>query len=312
MNPKLLVEGPDPVATVPNEANLAPDLAVVLDPNPPNPPAAGAGAGLTAVSTFTPNPLAPKDATFVSPKPPKRVPTLALPNGVLAFSRVGVGGTGVGEATLLAAGTAKRRLMTGLFTSALLVSSFSSTNLCSSSGSNPFRPPFSFPSASDGAEMEGRSVESWAGICDCVAGGEEGRAEGGGWFAGGGGCVCGEAAWGPAACVKTLRRGKTGCDCDCVAGHGARGERRRVPNGGVGILGGVTDRLGVAVEAEACGVEVRGKLSVLAFFDGARLLQRPFLGGRDGADSAGSISIVMGGDVGMRGFTVTIGGVEAV
>lgn len=144
-----------------------------------------------------------------------------------------------------------------------------------------------------------------------MVGGGEDRAEGG---AGGEGCVCTGAAWGPTACVKTFRRGKTGCDCDCGAGRGARGESRRLPNGGVGIFGGVTDRLCVAVkvEAEAYGVEAMGRLSVFAFFDGARLFKRPFLGGRGGAESAGSISIVMGGDVGIFVFTVTIGGVEAV
>ena len=79
-------------------------------------------------------------------------------------------------------------------------------------------------------------------------------------------------------------------------------------------MGGVPDRLSVTIEVEVepCGVEVRARSSVFAFFDGARPLTRTFLGGRGGAESAGSISIVRGGEVGMFVFTVTIGGVEAV
>lgn len=152
--------------------------------------------------------------------------------------------------------------------------------------------------------------------------GEEGRAEGSGWFANGGGGGRDGTVWVPTACVNTLRRGNADaafgfCDCDCGTGfeaRGANGESRRVTNGGVGTLGGVPDRLIVAmeVEVEPCVVEVRATSSGFAFFDGARPLTRTFLGGRGGGESAGSISIVRGGEVRMFVFTVTIGGVEAV
>jgi hypothetical protein len=91
---------------------------------------------------------------------------------------------------------------------------------------------------------------------------------------------------------------------------GAGGESRRVTNGGVGTLGGVTDRLGVAVKAEeASGVEVRGWIERLCLFGRARVFARPFFGVRGGAESADSISIVVSGEVGMHlSFTVTIGG----
>lgn len=141
--------------------------------------------------------------------------------------------------------------------------------------------------------------------------GEEGRVAGGGWFGEGTAAgSCRDCDGDPAACVKILRRGKTGgvfdfCDCDC-------GESRRVANGGVGTLGGVTDRLVVAVAVEARGVEVRSGTSVRAFFRGARLLTRPFRGGKGEAEPADSISIVASGEVGMFVFTVTIDGTEPV
>lgn len=74
--------------------------------------------------------------------------------------------------------------------------------------------------------------------------------------------------------VRRNSEGKTGC--------GARRGFRRVPNGGVGILGGVPDRLGlvVKVEAEACGLEARRRLGLVALFDGVQLFQLfVFLGG---------------------------------
>jgi len=95
----------DPVAAVPNVANPGPGPA--FDPNPPNPPVAGAGGSLAVA--LIPNSLAPKDGAFVSPKPPKPGPTGALPNGVLDFIRVGAGVAGDGEATVVVAGTAKSR-----------------------------------------------------------------------------------------------------------------------------------------------------------------------------------------------------------
>lgn len=85
-------------------------------------------------------------------------------------------------------------------------------------------------------------------------------------------------------------------------------------NGGVGILGGVADRLGIAMTVELYGAEVRGGSSVFVFLDGLRPF-RPFFGGTGGEESADSISIMAGGEVGMVGMfvpRVTIGGMKVV
>lgn len=128
---------------------------------------------------------------------------------------------------------------------------------------------------------------------------------------------------GGAGCrVKILRRGKTGgvldfCGCDCCGGGfkagGAGGESRRVMNGGVGTLGGVADRLGVGMGVEASDVEASSGSNVFDFFGGARGFQWAFLfGGKGGGKSTASISIMVGGSVGMVVFIVTIGGSGAV
>ncbi len=104
VNLNLLPAMRDPVAAVPNVVNPGP----AFDPNPPNPLVAGVGGGLALALALAliPNPLAPKDAVFVSPKLPKPVPTVALPKGVLGLSRVVAGD---GEGTAVVAGTAKSR-----------------------------------------------------------------------------------------------------------------------------------------------------------------------------------------------------------
>ena len=83
-------------------------------------------------------------------------------------------------------------------------------------------------------------------------------------------------------------------------------------NGGVGTLGGVADRRGVGMGMGASDVEASSGSKVFDFFGGARGLQRAFLGGTGGAKSAASISITVGGSVGIFVFIVTIGGSGAV
>lgn len=107
VNLNLLAVMLEPVAGVPNVAN--PDVDAGWDPNPPNPPVAGAGCSLAAAIALIPNSLDPKDGAFVSPKLPKPVPPVALPKGVLALIRVGVGIAGDGEGTVVVAGTTKSR-----------------------------------------------------------------------------------------------------------------------------------------------------------------------------------------------------------
>ena len=148
-------------------------------------------------------------------------------------------------------------------------------------------------------------MESCAGFVNGAAGGEVARAagDGGSCVAQSGECGCDGAGLGPAAGVEMLRRGKTGgvfdfCDSDCgrVFEAGSAGESRRVRNGGVGTLGGVADRLDVGA---------RGGLSFLGFLG---RFQRTFFGGRNGAESAGSISIIVSGSVVIFVITVTNGG----
>lgn len=200
MNPNLLSGVLDPVAAVPNAAK--PDPA--FDPNPPNPPLPGACVGLSTAVALVPNPLAPKDGAFVSPKLAKPAPTPVLPKGVVGFSGVAVDAEGAARV----AGTAKRLLTAG-FPPPLLSGFSFSTNRWNSCGSKPFRPTLFLSSAPDGTDMR-RGVEGCAGIVNCAIGGELGRTAGGGWSCGegiarSGGCSSNGAGWGPLVCVKTLR-----------------------------------------------------------------------------------------------------------